>query len=107
MTCPISRRSFLLGSSAMVATTGIPKASAATRHRLVAAAGRAQIVPETFAGPTPVWAFNGTAPGPVLRVRAGERLAVDVDEVDVELTFDPPWTQDMMSEEARLMTGMF
>jgi metal-sulfur cluster biosynthetic enzyme len=25
----------------------------------------------------------------------------------VELTFDPPWTQDMMSEEARLMTGMF
>lgn len=30
-----------------------------------------------------------------------------VDEVDVELTFDPPWTQDMMSEEARLLTGMF
>lgn len=30
-----------------------------------------------------------------------------VEEVDVELTFDPPWTQDMMSEEARLMTGMF
>ncbi|WP_029703338.1 multicopper oxidase domain-containing protein [Aurantimonas coralicida] len=79
MTCPISRRSFLLGSSAMLATTAIPRASAATRHRLVAAVGQAQIVPETFAGPTPVWAFNGTAPGPVLRVRAGERLAVDVE----------------------------
>ena len=79
MICPISRRSFLLGSSAMLATTAIPRASAATRHRLVAAVGQSQIVPETFAGPTPVWAFNGTAPGPVLRVRAGERLAVDVE----------------------------
>lgn len=27
--------------------------------------------------------------------------------VDVELTFDPPWTQEMMSESARLDTGMF
>ncbi|ULQ47873.1 putative Fe-S cluster assembly protein SufT [Flagellatimonas centrodinii] len=30
-----------------------------------------------------------------------------VNETDVELVFDPPWTQDMMSEEARLQTGMF
>jgi probable FeS assembly SUF system protein SufT len=30
-----------------------------------------------------------------------------VTEADVELVFDPPWTQDMMSEEARLLTGMF
>ena len=67
MTCPISRRSFLLGSSAMLATTGISRASAATQHLLVAAVGQAQIVPETFAGPTPVWAFNGTAPGPVVQ----------------------------------------
>ncbi len=27
-------------------------------------------------------------------------------EADVELTFDPPWNQTMMSEEARLETGM-
>jgi len=25
----------------------------------------------------------------------------------VELTFDPPWNQSMMSEAARLQTGMF
>ena len=31
----------------------------------------------------------------------------DVDEVEVELTFDPPWNQSMMSEEARLQTGMY
>ncbi len=30
-----------------------------------------------------------------------------VNETDVELVFDPPWSQDMMSEEARLQTGMF
>ncbi|TXH05687.1 MAG: putative Fe-S cluster assembly protein SufT [Nevskiaceae bacterium] len=28
-------------------------------------------------------------------------------ETDVQLVFDPPWTQDMMSEAARLQTGMF
>ena len=30
-----------------------------------------------------------------------------VREARVELTFDPPWNQSMMSEEARLQTGMF
>lgn len=28
-------------------------------------------------------------------------------ETDVELVFDPPWNQSMMSEEARLATGMY
>ena len=28
-----------------------------------------------------------------------------ISEVDVELTFDPPWTKDMMSEEAMLELG--
>lgn len=31
----------------------------------------------------------------------------DVEEVRVELTFDPPWDQTMMSEAARLETGLF
>jgi probable FeS assembly SUF system protein SufT len=30
-----------------------------------------------------------------------------VSEVKVELTFDPPWNQSMMTEAARLQTGMF
>ncbi|TXI11380.1 MAG: DUF59 domain-containing protein, partial [Rhizobium sp.] len=30
-----------------------------------------------------------------------------ISETEVELVFDPPWTQDMMSEAARLQTGMF
>jgi len=54
-----------------------------------------------------------TAPG----CGMGEVLVEDVkDKVQriptvsaarVELTFDPPWNQSMMSEAARLQTGMF
>ncbi len=28
-----------------------------------------------------------------------------VDELDLKLTFDPPWTRDLMSEEAKLELG--
>ncbi|MGA9211084.1 SUF system Fe-S cluster assembly protein [Kaistella sp.] len=31
----------------------------------------------------------------------------DVTEVDLELTFEPSWNKDMMSEEARFELGMF
>lgn len=47
--------------------------------------------------------------GPVLvgdveyRVRRVPNVAV----VKVELVFDPPWSREMMSEEAQLETGMF
>jgi probable FeS assembly SUF system protein SufT len=54
-----------------------------------------------------------TAPG----CGMGEVLVQDVKEkvlaiptvtqADVELVFDPPWNQTMMSEAARLQTGMF
>ncbi len=30
-----------------------------------------------------------------------------VTEADVQMVFDPPWTRDMMSEAAKLQTGMF
>ena len=40
-------------------------------------------------------------------VRAKLELIPTVREADVELVFDPPWTQSMMSEAARLETGMF
>lgn len=30
-----------------------------------------------------------------------------VEDVDIELVFDPPWNQSMMSDEAKLATGMF
>ena len=30
----------------------------------------------------------------------------EVNDCEVEITFDPTWTQDMMSEEAKLELGM-
>ena len=40
-------------------------------------------------------------------VRDKIRRIPTVREARVELTFDPPWNQSMMSEAARLQTGMF
>lgn len=38
-------------------------------------------------------------------VREKTRSIKDVKDVEVELTFDPPWNKDMMSEEAKLELG--
>ena len=40
-------------------------------------------------------------------VRSKLELVPSIDQVNVELTFDPPWNHNMMSEVARLETGMF
>ncbi|MGQ0657785.1 MAG: putative Fe-S cluster assembly protein SufT [Chromatiales bacterium] len=40
-------------------------------------------------------------------VRAKLEQVPNVNEVNVELTFHPPWNQEMMSEAARLQTGMY
>lgn len=47
--------------------------------------------------------------GPVLVSDVKYRTAMvpNVTEVKVELVFDPPWSREMMSEEAQLETGMF
>ena len=47
--------------------------------------------------------------GPVLVGDVEHRVALvpNVENIDVELVFDPPWHRDMMSEEAQLETGMF
>ncbi len=58
-------------------------------------------------------AMTLTAPGCgmgevlVADVRDRLRLIPTVDQVNVALTFDPPWNQTLMSEAARLETGMF
>tara|TARA_B100001142_G_scaffold309907_1_gene342830 strand:- start:12 stop:308 length:297 start_codon:yes stop_codon:yes gene_type:complete len=35
-------------------------------------------------------------------VKDGAMQVEEIDEVDIELVWDPPWTQDMMSEAAKL-----
>lgn len=50
----------------------------------------------------------GCGMGEILVADATEKIAVvpTVGDVRVELVFDPPWNASMMSEEARLQTGM-
>ena len=50
----------------------------------------------------------GCGMGEILVQDAQEKIAVipTIENVTVELVFDPPWNQSMMSDEARLQTGL-
>jgi metal-sulfur cluster biosynthetic enzyme len=50
----------------------------------------------------------GCGMGPVLQQDVQNRLLCieGVDETDVQLVWDPPWSHDMMSEAAKLELGM-
>ena len=50
----------------------------------------------------------GCGMGEILVADAQDKIAIvpTVEDVRVELVFDPPWNHSMMSEEARLQTGM-
>jgi FeS assembly SUF system protein len=51
---------------------------------------------------SPACPVAGTLPGEV----EGKLKGINgVSEVKVELTFDPPWSQELMSEEAKLELG--
>ena len=51
----------------------------------------------------------GCGMGPILAQEVKERVASlpGVEQADVEVVFDPPWDQNMMSEAARLELGLF
>lgn len=51
----------------------------------------------------------GCGMGPVLMEDVREKLEIipTVEQADIELVFDPPWNQSMMSDEARLQTGLY
>ena len=40
-------------------------------------------------------------------IRLTDAAAARIGEVTVNMTFDPPWTPDRMSEEAKLELNMF
>ena len=49
----------------------------------------------------------GMGPFIVEDVRQKVLAVANVTDVDVELTFDPPWDRAMMSDEAKLQLGLF
>src|SRR5450755_4130268 len=73
-----NRREFLLTAAASGLAAAWPRAAAAIEsvpRKLVARPGRASLLGDGQPQ-TAIWGFEGTAPGPVLRVRQGEELAV-------------------------------
>jgi FtsP/CotA-like multicopper oxidase with cupredoxin domain len=81
----LTRRSFLVSTAAaaagpLLSLAPLPVAAApAVRElRLRAAPGRVRLVPEPH-GETPAWCYNGSVPGPEIRVRQGERLRIAVE----------------------------
>ena len=51
--------------------------------------------------------FAGCGMGPYIAQQAEWRLAeIDsVEDINVELTFDPPWTPDMITDEGKKLLG--
>jgi len=51
----------------------------------------------------------GCGMGPILMEDVREKLEIipTIERADIELVFDPPWSTSMMTEEARLQTGLF
>jgi FtsP/CotA-like multicopper oxidase with cupredoxin domain len=70
----ISRRQFLAGATALSLVGVVGRRSeAATLTVLRAAPGTARLAPMEYSE-TPIWGYNGGTPGPILRVRQGERV---------------------------------
>lgn len=82
---PLARRRFLAGIAGLAAAplvsscvTRAAAQPALVEAQLVAASASAQLVPSEHPS-TAVWAYNGTVPGPTLRLRQGDRLRVRVE----------------------------
>ncbi|MEN3794774.1 multicopper oxidase family protein [Fulvimarina sp. MAC3] len=78
-----NRRQFLKAGAAVPLIMGLPRIANADAGRiqnisLRVSPGTQQLVSKDLGPATPVWAFNGSAPGPVLRVKAGDRLRATV-----------------------------
>ena len=76
MTMRISRRTFASGLVGMAAAGSLPLLAPPARAdtlTLEARTGSAQLVPPDYPA-TPIWGYEGQVPGPVIRVRQGERV---------------------------------
>ncbi len=77
----LSRRDLLALGAAGAAAAALPRLArggeAAREVRLTAARGRARLVGPDY-GETDIWCYGGTVPGPLLRLRQGERLRARV-----------------------------
>ncbi|MGK9340241.1 multicopper oxidase family protein [Sinorhizobium meliloti] len=87
----LTRRALLASSATGATSLMVPfspavSAAATIRHiSLRAAPGRMRLAPRPF-GETAAWHYNGTVPGPEIRLRHGDRLRVAVENALAEAT---------------------
>ena len=87
----LTRRAFFASAAASAAgamfpfSPALPAAVPAREISLRAAPGRVRLAAEP-PGETAAWLYNGTVPGPEIRVRQGERLIITVDNALAEET---------------------
>jgi FtsP/CotA-like multicopper oxidase with cupredoxin domain len=87
----LTRRAFIASAAALSTGAMLPlqfnaRAAGSRDFRLRAGHGRAQIAPAPH-GDTAVWCYDGSLPGPEIRVRQGERLRIAVENgLDEETT---------------------
>ena len=86
----MSRRSFIVAGAGFTTATALPlhRVDTSVRHEysLVAKRGRTRLIGAKYPD-TAVWTYNGAVPGPVIRVRQGDRLRVSVENrLDEETT---------------------
>jgi FtsP/CotA-like multicopper oxidase with cupredoxin domain len=78
---PLSRRRFLAGVGASLTMIALPRRTfaqqaAADGYRILRARTGEARLRGSGAAPTPIWGYDGTVPGPTLRVKQGEELKV-------------------------------
>jgi FtsP/CotA-like multicopper oxidase with cupredoxin domain len=73
----LTRRALLAGAAGAGAASLLPRSGVAADLKLTAGLSKAPLVPGQ--PETAVWAYNGTVPGPDIRVRQGSRLRVAVE----------------------------
>jgi FtsP/CotA-like multicopper oxidase with cupredoxin domain len=78
----LSRRSVLSGAAALAGAALVPNVAGSTAPAsgaltIAARPGRAPLVGSGYPD-TDVWAYNGTVPGPEIRVRQGDRVRINV-----------------------------
>jgi FtsP/CotA-like multicopper oxidase with cupredoxin domain len=81
----LTRRTFLLSAAASASGAMLPVLRHSAAHaadlrevQLRAAPSRIRLLSEPY-GETAAWCYNGTVPGPEIRIRQGERLRVEVE----------------------------
>src|SRR5262249_46858313 len=73
---PLSRRVFLAATGFAVGSLTLPAPAQPPNESVLHARPATAVLQGEGQPPTPIWAYEGTAPGPLLRLKRGDELQV-------------------------------